>query len=100
MLRGTLIPTADIDLRFEHRKIASQLHWGRTSADFHFGLEYEFRQIIALRLGIDGKNPTAGLGLRLPKLDVDYAFLSHADLGTTHRISLRLTIEEKKFERH
>lgn len=100
MLKGTIIPLADVDLRFENRKIASQLHWGRMSADFHFGFEYEFRQILALRFGIDGKNPTAGLGLHLPKLDVDYAFLSHIDLGSTHRISLRLTIEEKKFERH
>jgi hypothetical protein len=100
LLKGRIAAAADIDFRFEGRKIASQAHWGRTSADFHFGLEYEFQKIVALRFGLDVGHPTAGLGVHLPKLDVDYAFLSHAELGTTHRISLRLTIEEEKFKRH
>ncbi len=98
-LKGIVIPTADVDFRFEGRKTAAQVFWKQLSADFHFGLEYDFSHIVALRVGLDVGHPSAGLGVHLPKLDVDYAFLSHSDLGATHRISLRLSIEEKKFQR-
>ena len=98
-LRGTITPVADIDFRFEGRDVASQVNMGSVSADFHLGFEYDFRSLFAVRVGYDVGYPTAGLGVHLPKLDVDYAFHSHSELGDTHRISLRLTIEELKFKR-
>ena len=98
-LSGTFTPVADVDTRFENRRFASQVHLGRVSMDFHFGLEYEFRKIAAIRLGSDAGYLAAGAGLRLPKLQLDYAFLSHDELGDTHRISLKLTIEEERFAR-
>ena len=39
---------------------------------------------------------TAGVGIKLPNLNVDYAFLKYDELGNTHRISVKLTIEDLK----
>ncbi|MFZ5518284.1 MAG: PorV/PorQ family protein [Candidatus Zhuqueibacterota bacterium] len=99
IIAGQLIPTADVDIRFENRQSASQAHMGPVSFDFHAGLEYQFRKLLALRLGSDTGRFSAGVGVKLPKLNVDYAFLSHDELGDTHRISLILTIEEQRFRR-
>jgi len=67
--------------------------------DLHFGLEYLFHRVVALRLGSDVGHLAFGVGVRLPQLDVDYAYLSHDQLGATHRISLQLTIQKEKFAR-
>jgi len=97
LLSGKLLPAIDIDTRFENRGTTSQAAVGPISFDTHVGLEYAFLNAIALRLGSDVGHFTAGAGLRLPQLHVDYAFMSH-DLGDTHRISLRLTIDKSKFK--
>lgn len=89
----------DIDFRFEGRRFASQAHVGDISLDFHFGAEISIKNVIALRLGSDMGYFSAGAGVRLPKLCADYAFLSHDVLGKTHRVSLRISIEEEKFRR-
>ncbi|MDW7682058.1 MAG: hypothetical protein SCK70_15960, partial [bacterium] len=94
-----LVPAVDLDVRFENRQYASQFHLGSVSFDTHLGLEYQFKKLIAFRLGADVGRFTAGAGIKLPNLDVDYAFLSHDELGNTHRISLKLTLEEMKFRR-
>lgn len=98
-IAGFIIPTFDVDIRFENRQYSSQFNLGRVSFDSHAGLEYQFKEVMAIRLGMDVGRFTAGIGVKLPRLHVDYAFLSHDDLGDTHRISLRLTIEESKFKR-
>lgn len=98
-LRSTVLLAGDTDIRFEGRQFASQLNAGPVSLDFHVGAELLFRNIIALRLGNDIGNLTAGAGIRLPRLDIDYAFLSHDYFETTHRISLRLRLEEERFAR-
>ncbi|HNT65221.1 MAG TPA: PorV/PorQ family protein [bacterium] len=98
-LHSDLWLAADCDTRFEGRKIASQAHVGKMSFDFHLGAELLFKRTIALRLGTDVGNFAAGAGIRLPRLDIDYAFLSHEYLDSTHRISLRLRLEEKRFLR-
>lgn len=99
IISGQIIPAVDIDVRFENRRYAAQSHLGPTSFDFHIGAEYRFRQMLAMRAGWDIGHFTAGIGIKLPRLNVDYAFLSHQDLGNTHRISLILTLEEQKFRR-
>ncbi|OQX96138.1 hypothetical protein B6I21_01845, partial [candidate division KSB1 bacterium 4572_119] len=98
-IAGKIIPAFDLDMRFENRQYASQFNVGSISFDTHFGLEYQFKQLMAIRLGTDTGRFTAGVGIKFPKLNVDYAFLSHDELGDTHRISLKLTIEEEKFKR-
>ncbi len=98
-LRSDLLLAADTDLRFEGRDFAAQTHFGAVSLDFHYGAEIRVRNVIALRAGNDIGHFTAGAGLRLPRLDIDYAFLSHDDFEATHRVSLRIRIEEAKFMR-
>ncbi len=90
---------ADADVRFENRRIASQAHLGAMSVDFHLGAEMLVYRVVALRLGSDVGYFSAGAGLRLPRLDFDYAFLKHNELDNTHRVSLRVRIEEPRFAR-
>jgi len=97
-LNSKLIPALDFDTRFENRGSTSQASVGPVSFDAHLGLEYVLFRAIAFRLGSDVGHFTAGAGLRLPQLYLDYAFMSH-DLGDTHRISLKLSIEKEKLRK-
>lgn len=54
---------------------------------FREGVEFWLSKDIAIRVGMNGENFTAGAGLRIGKLSLDYAYMSH-DLGNSHRISL------------
>ena len=71
----------------------------------HEGLEYNYKNIFAIRAGYnDIKQFTIGAGIKLPKLSIDYSFARFNDsqdarLPDTHRISLTLTLEELKFLR-
>jgi len=95
-LSSRILPALDIDTRFENRGTTSQAAAGPLSFDFHLGLEYTFLSAVALRIGSDIGQFTAGAGLRLPQLHLDYAFMSH-DLGDTHRISIKISIDKSKF---
>lgn len=97
-LGGFMSPALDLEMRFEGRDYAAQFGAGPVSFDTHFGWEYQ-RELLALRFGSDVGQFTVGAGIGLPKLQIDYAFLSHGDLGDTHRISARLVIEEAKYRR-
>jgi hypothetical protein len=97
-LGGFMSPALDLEMRFEGREYASQFGAGPVSFDTHFGWEYQ-RELLALRFGSDVGQFTVGAGIGLPKLQIDYAFLSHGDLGDTHRISARLVIDEAKYRR-
>lgn len=55
-------------------------------ASNHWGAELTFRKIITLRAGINNRDFTAGAGLKIFWLRIDYAFVSY-DLGNSHRIS-------------
>lgn len=100
---GRFAPAVDFDIRFENRKYASLAHLGPVSFDLHTGLEYQFKNLIALRLGYsDVKQLTMGAGVRLPKLNIDYSFAKFDatnQLGNTHRISLMFTLEAEQFKR-
>ncbi len=101
---GRLSPTLDVDVRFENRRFASLANLGPVSFDPRAGLEFDFRNLVALRVGYsDIKQITLGAGLHFRKLDIDYSFARFGpesdNLGDTHRISLRLVIEEEKFSR-
>lgn len=97
-LSSKILPVIDFDMRFENRGSTSQASLGAVSFDSHVGLEYAIFNAIAFRVGSDVGYFTAGAGLRLPQLQLDYAFMSH-DLGDTHRISLRISVDKKKFTR-
>jgi hypothetical protein len=104
MLGGKLSPVVDLDIRFENRKYASIANVGPVSLDPHAGLEFDYKNIFALRAGYtDIKQFTLGAGIHLRKLDIDYSFARFGsrenDLGNTHRISLRFILQEDKFAR-
>ncbi len=98
-----IMPTIDADIRFENRGKVAEVSVGPLSADFHFGAEYRFKEIVSVRGGYnDLKMFTVGAGIKLPKLAVDYAFQSFSaqdQLGNTHRISFSLIIEQAKWKR-
>jgi len=99
VIGGFMSPAFDLEMRFEGRDYAAQFAAGPMSLDTHLGWEYQ-RESLAFRFGSDVGRFTVGAGINLPKLQIDYAFLSHSDLGDTHRISARLSIEENKYRRH
>ncbi|MBN1999526.1 PorV/PorQ family protein [candidate division KSB1 bacterium] len=99
VLKSQVLFAADTDIRFEGRRIAAQTHLGDASMDFFVGTEFLVRNVVAVRVGHNMGHLTAGAGIRLPRLDFDYAFLSHDQFETTHRVSFRLRIEEKRFAR-
>jgi hypothetical protein len=102
-LGGLFTPAVDFDVRFENRQYASMLHLGRISIDIHSGLEYQLKNVVALRVGYtDVKQLTFGAGFHLPKLNIDYSFVKfdkQDQLGNTHRISLMFTLESERFKR-
>jgi hypothetical protein len=102
-LGGHFTPAADFDVRFENRRSASFAHVGAASVDLHAGLEYQFRDLVALRVGYSEiKQLTLGAGVHLPKLNIDYSFMKFNQtdqLGDTHRISMTFTLESERYRR-
>ena len=66
----------------------SEKRWQHTD---HFGLEYQFEKVLALRGGLWGNEWTAGAGITVWRATVDYAYLSR-ELGNTHRVSVAFKI--------
>jgi hypothetical protein len=103
LLGGRFAPTVDVDIRFENRQFASIGHLGPVSFDPHGGLEFEYKNTVALRVGYsDIKQITLGAGVHFRMLDVDYSFAkfsSDDNLGNTHRVSLRFILESERFKR-
>ena len=105
LLGGVITPALDLDLRFENRQYASNFNIGPISFDMHAGFEYNYKNIIAVRGGYnDVKQFTAGAGIKLPKLTIDYSFARFNEaeanrLPDTHRISLILTLEDDSYKR-
>lgn len=99
----TLLPAFETNIRFENLRSIAEVHLGGVSADFLIGLEYQFKRLIAIRVGYnDLKMFTVGAGVHLPRLTVDYAFQSfnaQDQLGNTHRISFSLSLERDKWKR-
>ncbi len=110
-LGGQLQPSVDFVIHFEDRGgDAALADIGPGSLDINFGWEYLYHDAFAIRFGladlgesqssqIDIGKLSAGVGLHFPKLQIDYAYLGHEDLGSTHRISAKLTLQEPRFRR-
>ena len=103
IFNGKLTPALGTDVRFENRKFSSAANVGPVSFDPQAGIEFDYKNVVAVRAGYnDIGNITLGAGIHLRKLDIDYSFAKFdaADqLGNTHRISLRLTLQEDKYRR-
>lgn len=102
---GTLTPVFDMDIRFEDRKFASNFNIGPVSFDLHSGMEYQYKNIFAVRAGYsDVKQLTLGAGLKFPKLNIDYSFARFTDSGDerledSHRISLMFSLDIADYRR-
>jgi len=86
----TFLPAIDAAVNFENRDTGSQLSVGSSGWDFSGGIEVDYSQSTAVRLGVDRGRFATGAGLRFKFIQADYGFLHHPDLGETHRISLTL----------
>jgi hypothetical protein len=100
---GRFAPALDFDVRFENRQSASNAHLGALSFDVHTGLEFDYKNLVALRVGYsDIGSLNLGTGVHLPKFNIDYSFSKFdgaEQLGNTHRISLTFTLEAEQFLR-
>lgn len=97
-------PVVDVALRFEGRGETTMLDIAVASVDIGAGLEYSFRDRAFVRGGYSELGQlTLGAGVKLPKLNIDYAFVrpsaDQESFGPSHRVSLRLTLEEERFAR-
>lgn len=109
---NTLALGFDVDLAFDGQQ-AFALNAGDISFHPRFGTEFSYKGVVALRAGINriqhseqhgwDFTPSVGTGLTLNQLSINYGFGDFAgwvsDLGYTHRISLRLVLEQPRFER-
>jgi hypothetical protein len=90
----------DLAWDFEGRKFDSELKLGVINADLRTGLEYWYRNTLALRSGLNGKDLDFGAGVRYRHFGVDYAaalnrffaandpaFPDDHNLETTHLLS-------------
>ena len=71
--RHALTWATDFAWNFENRTFDSQIDLGRVTADLHTGLEYWYRNTLALRSGLSGKDLNFGVGVRYRHFGVDYA---------------------------
>lgn len=90
----------DLSWDFEGRDLDSQLKLGILNADLRTGLEYWYRNTLALRSGLNGKDLAFGAGVRYKHFGADYAaslnrffakddpaFPEDHNLETTHLLS-------------
>jgi len=94
-LRADITPAADADIRFANRQTADEFALGAVTVNSHLGLEFSLERTLGLRVGLDSGALTAGAGLSLYGVQADYAYLSHTELGDTHRVSLGISWGER-----
>jgi len=94
----------DLGWNFENRKFDSELKLGGVTADLRTGLEYWYRNTLALRSGVNGKDLNFGLGVRYRHFGADYAaslsrffaaddpqFPDDKNLDATHLVSASMS---------
>ncbi len=86
-LDGRLVAAADADVRFEKRWMADEYHVGDVTVDTHYGLEFLYRGLVAVRAGLAMGELTAGAGIGIGGFVVDYAYGRHEYLDSSHRVS-------------
>ena len=84
---GRIVLAADADFRFERRWMADEYHVGDVTFDTHYGLEFSYRDLVAVRGGLAIGQLTAGAGIGIGGFVVDYAYGKHEYLDSSHRVS-------------
>jgi len=75
------------DIKFEGIKYAAQYWSGSVSLDTHYGWEIGYKKMVFGRFGFDIGRFTAGGGVDIKHITVDFAYLHHSDLDETFRVS-------------
>ncbi len=75
------------DVKFEGIKYAAQYWAGSVSLDTHYGGELGWREMLFGRAGFDIGRFTAGGGVNVRDIAVDFAYLHSDDLDATYRVS-------------
>lgn len=76
-VRGQLMLTLDIDRQY-----------GRVS---HVGCEYAYRNVLALRAGLDSGYPTVGAGITYKYFRIDYAYAYNPLAGTPLQVGMGIS---------
>ncbi len=87
---GVLTLAADANMTFEGTTGNTQANIAGAATDFYLGAEYWYKRALAVRVGDAAGRVSAGAGVRWNTVGLDYAFVGHEDLGTTHRVSAQL----------
>ncbi len=109
---NSLIGGLDMDLAFDGQRTAV-FNLGDVSFHPRAGMEFSFKNLVALRFGVNRVTsgaaygwsvvPSVGAGLRLSSLSIDYGFGDFggltSDLGYSHRISVHFSLERPRFRR-
>ena len=86
------VPVSTLSVNFD----ADTLYAGESLNNYHFGLEYWYRQFVAIRGGFETKGfqfdndsftPSVGVGIWAYLFEIDYAYVSNS-IGGIHYISL------------
>ena len=56
--------------------------------NFNFGNEITFSEFLSFRLGMCGRTFTSGFGIKLKKVQTDFGFFFHKELGILYRTGL------------
>ncbi|MBD3401862.1 hypothetical protein GF420_03125 [candidate division GN15 bacterium] len=75
------------DIRFEGIRYGAQYWSGDISLDTHYGWEIGYREMVFGRAGFDIGRFTAGGGVDLRNITVDFAYLHDDELDETFRVS-------------
>ena len=86
--RHVVTAALDVQVGFSDERLSSQAHLGGVTFEFHPGVEYWIERRVALRAGMEARNFSAGGGIRVRRFGMDYAYLDHRDLDSSHRVSL------------
>ncbi len=86
------VPVSTLSVNFD----ADTLYAGKALNNYHFGVEYWYKQFVAVRGGFETKGfqfdndsftPSAGVGVWAYLFEIDYAFVANS-IGGIHYISL------------
>ncbi len=102
----------DLDLAFDGQQ-ANVINLGDVSFHPRLGTEFTYRNVLSFRAGLNriaysdqyglDMTPSVGTGIQLRQVAIDYGFGDFAglvsDLGYSHRISIKLTLEQPGLRR-
>lgn len=84
-LVGRMVASGDV--KFEKLKNSAQYWLGSLSLDTHYGWELGYRDLLFGRAGFDIGRFTAGGGVDIRNITIDFAYLHHSELDETFRVS-------------